>query len=63
MKRRDRIALVAEKAALYGDVDGEQSKMWVIDQMLTVLLGAKGYKAFVKSYEEDFKRWEVGIPP
>lgn len=63
MKRRKRIALVAEKVFFYGHIEGEQHKAWLVDQTLKVLLGGKGYKAFVKDFEKDFERWNVGIPP
>lgn len=63
MKRRERISSVVENIYLYGSVDGEHHKAWLIDQTVQILLGAKGYKAFVKEYEEDSDEWDVGIPP
>jgi hypothetical protein len=38
---KERLEAAADLALAYGQVDGEQHKMWVIDQMLRILLGVK----------------------
>ena len=54
-------------ANVYGNIDGDHHKMWVIDQIVRTLTG-RGYRAWVKAHNagEDGPHtydWGVGIPP
>ena len=65
-----KIAKALELAELYGGVNGEQHKAWVIDSMVRALCGSKQeYYAWVARYEypdifgERVYKWDVGIVP
>ena len=56
----DRIMRALSIAWQYGQIPGEEHKMWVIDQMVKVLAG-KRYEEFVRHYESDCDYiWEHG---
>lgn len=63
----EKIDAALRVAMLYGSIDGERHKTWVIDQMCRALLGEK-YEDFIanaKSGEDgpDTYEWDVGTPP
>ncbi len=63
----ERIQAAVKVAEEYGDIDGDFHKMWVIDQMVRALLGAR-YEAWVKAYKAgddgpDTYEWDEGIAP
>jgi hypothetical protein len=65
---RDRIEKALDLAWRYGQIDGSQHKMWVIDQMVRVLCGRKEYEKWVDEYTEPFEDgnyydWDTGIAP
>ena len=67
MTDRQRIDEAIDLALNYGGIDGGHHKMWVIDQMLRVLLGANYEQAIVeyRAGEDgpDTYFWDIGTPP
>lgn len=65
----ERIKRALKIARSYGQTEGDNHKVWVIDQMVRALCGNdEGYKEFVNIYEapvgyEDYFKWDVGIAP
>lgn len=66
---KERIDKALSIAWKYGQIDGTQHKMWVIDQIVKALCGSKSeYKMWVETYEtlltngENYK-WDTGIAP
>lgn len=59
---QERIDAAINLALVYGGVDGEHHKQWVIAQMVKILKG-KGYRNFVKRFESDGNEWDEGIAP
>lgn len=62
-----RIACAVAYALLYGQIDGDHHKAWVIDRMVRFLTGDK-YEAFVAYAKEgedgpETYGWDEGIPP
>ena len=47
----------------YGNIEGSDHKMWVIDQTLKALMGDDKYKNFRKELTEIGYSWEEGIAP
>ena len=64
-----RIKLALSLAWGYGQIDGAQHKMWVIDQMVRALCDSKEeYNKWVEAYEaplseEEYYEWDTGIAP
>lgn len=63
----DKIAQAIELGFRYGGIDGGHHKMWVIDQMIRVLAGARyGELVRLACAGEDGPEtydWDEGIPP
>lgn len=63
-----RTGLAIETALKYGQTEGSEHKMWVIDQMLRALLG-DDYSTIISDYSDsgngiqDVSTWEIGIAP
>jgi len=67
MNERERIDAAIEIANRFGQIQGSDHKMWVIDQMLRALLG-EDYEKFVREANEgddgpDTYEWDTGIAP
>jgi hypothetical protein len=65
----DKIEQALSLAFRYSQIDGTHHKDWVIDQMVKVLTGKKGYDTFLETYEEKDENgipqyeWNEGIAP
>ena len=63
----DRITKVLELVWNYGQIDGDNHKTWIIDQIVRILCGSnEEYKKWVDKYEEpledgDYYSWNQGI--
>jgi len=58
-----RIEQALEVASQYGQIDGAHHKAWVIDQMVSALLG-EDYDQWVAEIEQDGEyEWDTGIAP
>lgn len=65
--RTERIEAAVDIGIRYGQIDGGDHKMWVIDQMLRALLG-DAYAATIDASNkgdsgEDIYTWETGRAP
>ena len=64
----DRCDKAIEHIFLYSGIDGDEHKLWTLDQVLRILAGDK-YDALVEEYEEEDKFgekqyvWDTGIAP
>lgn len=67
MTNDEKINKALKYAWCYGQVCGEEHKMWVIDQMVRSLLENEEYLKWVERYEtpdgEDYWRWKTGETP
>lgn len=59
-----KIKKASELALEYNREEGEDSKKWIIDQMLRILLGNR-YDAEIEEFnsDEDYPPWDTGIKP
>lgn len=67
MTKKKRIKKAIKIATMYGQIDGDHHKAWVIDQMLRVLAGEE-YEKIIAEYcdgEDGTQtyRWYIGIAP
>lgn len=67
MKAQNKIEKAIELIGDYGDIDGNDHKQWLLDQVLRVLLGIS-YKEWIILWEhgEDGPKtyiWDTGIAP
>ena len=54
MRDSERIDEALQVILLYGDIDGDHHKQWVIDQVVGMLTGSKkAYKKWVDAYCSD----------
>lgn len=68
---QERIEKALNIAWRFGQIDGSNHKMWVIDQMVRILCGSEEeYADWVETYETslssgkyDYYEWDVGIAP
>ena len=61
MSKQEKIDTAVDIMGEFGQVEGDQHKAWVIDQVMRALLG-KHYEGWVCSYIEAFDTdWEIGI--
>jgi hypothetical protein len=60
---KDRVNRALNIAFTYGQTNGEEHKLWVIDQMVQALMPQREYDDWVKNYEEseDYV-WFTGVP-
>lgn len=58
--QKDQAVGVAEK---YGNIEGEQHKQWVIDQMLRCLLSESYDQWRIEQEEETGEPWDTGVAP
>jgi len=61
------IAAAIELAVMYGGIDGDHHKAWVIDQMVRVLAGPDYDRIVAEACDgedgPDSYEWNVGIAP
>ena len=62
VEARNTITDAVTVAERHGDVEGDQHRAWVIDQMLRALLG-DNYQAWRDERAEEGLSWDEGIAP
>lgn len=67
MTDKDRIDAAISLAVMYGGIDGDHHKAWVIDQIVRILSG-DSYEELVKNAKSgedgpDTYGWDEGIAP
>lgn len=62
-KLESKIDKATKIACEYGEIEGDQHKLWVIDQILRILLDER-YQDFIENYKKDNGyTWDIGIAP
>lgn len=59
LSRKWRIHRAINLLIRFGDLDGQQHKQWVLDQVLRVLMNYYAYQKFREAYPD----WDEGIAP
>lgn len=60
---QERAVLALRHAAAYGQIDGDDHKLWVIDRMVRCLMG-DDYGAFVQQWNDGEEwGWATGVAP
>ena len=61
---KNRVRDAIDTILMYGGIEGDHHKAWVIDQILKTILGEGEYEFVVEQYEEDGEyEWNTGIAP